>query len=346
MNLHLLGLNHKSAPVEIREKVAITASRLKEALSSFSAHNKSGKVIILSTCNRTEIYTVSHNFDDSLNFFENYFQIWLSEVDKYLYRFTGEKAVEHLLRVASGLDSMIVGEGQVLGQVKEAFSLASEMGTTASFLNSLFNRAISCGKRSRTETSITRGAVSVGGAATELARKIFGDLESRQVLIIGAGKMSEAAAKYLKCKAIFVSNRTFLRAEELAAEVGGEAIKFDQLDEYLAICDIVITSTAASHYIINKPRIQNVLIQRDHNPLFLIDIAVPRDIDPRVGELAQVYLYDIDDLNAVAAENLHGRQIEIPKVEKIIAEEKEKFLTWQKNSHKKLSSAVAAAVLR
>ncbi|MBI5079041.1 glutamyl-tRNA reductase [Candidatus Saganbacteria bacterium] len=345
MELRLLGLSHKTAPVEVREKVAIAPQRLKEALKFFLSGDGEEKheVVILSTCNRTEIYTVSESFKKAFDFLENYFQIYISEVEKHLYHYSGVKAAEHLMRVASGLDSMIVGEGQVLGQVKGAWQAAQELKTTHSLLNALFNRAISCGKRSRSETKINQGAVSVGSAAVELAKKIFGDLELRQVLIIGAGKMSEVAARLLKSQVVFVANRTFFRAEELAAKIVGKAIKFDELDDYLKTCDIVISSTGSAHYIITQPRIHNVLEGRKNNPLFLIDIAVPRDVDPRVGELSSVYLYDIDDLNAVAAENLKGRQLEIPKVEKIIEEEKENFIRWHKGSMTKRKSLSAPA---
>ncbi|MBI5700495.1 glutamyl-tRNA reductase [Candidatus Saganbacteria bacterium] len=342
MQLRVVGLNHKTAPVEVREKIAIPSNRLKEAMTYFqnAAEVKGNGIVIISTCNRTELYSVGHDFDALIVFIENYFKIWFSEIEKYIYKYSGPKAIEHLMRVASGLDSMIVGEGQVLGQVKDSYQAALELKTTNSLLSTVFNRAINSGKRSRTETQITRGAVSVGSAAVELARKIFGDLELRQVLIIGAGKMSEVAASLLKSKVVFVANRTYSRAEELAKKIGGNAVKFDELDKYLETCDIVISSTGSSHYIINRTRIQNVLHKRGNNPLFLIDIAVPRDIDPQIGELSSVYLYDIDDLNSIAAENLRARQSEIPKVEMIISEEKENVIKWQKRSRSEHAEAV------
>jgi len=349
LELRLIGLSHKTAPVEIREKVAIASARLEEAIKFFlsAAEESRPEIVIISTCNRTELYTVSESFEASEAFLENYFEIKLADFEKYLYRYSGLKAAEHLMRVASGLDSMIVGEGQVLGQVKTAWQTALDLKSSGAMLNSVFNRAVACGKRSRAETSISAGAVSVGSAAVELARKIFGDLEMRQALIVGAGKMSEVAASLLKSKVIFVANRTYARAEELAGKIGGRAVKFDELDEYLKTCDIVISSTGAKHFIISRPRIQSILAERGGNPLFLIDIAVPRDIDPRVGELSSVYLYDIDDLNSIAAENLRARQAEIPKVEKIIGEEKENIIKWQQNSTlriKKLSSVPAAVI--
>jgi glutamyl-tRNA reductase len=340
LELHLLGLNHKTAPVEVREKIAITSAHLKEALKFFYSQNEGQGVILLSTCNRTEIYTTNPNFRKAVNFLENYFLVHPSEFERYFYRYSGLNVLEHLLRVAAGLDSMIVGEGQVLGQVKVAWQSALEVGTANAWLNTAFNRAIFTGKRTRTETSISRGAVSVGAAAVELAKKIFGNLELRQVLIVGAGKMSAAAARLLGSKAIFVANRTFPRACGLAEKVGGRAVGFEQLDDYLKICDIVISSTGSQHYILTRPRIQNAVFERK-DPLFLIDIAVPRDIDPKVGELPQIYLYDIDDLNAIAAENLKERQREIPKVESIIEEEKNNFLKWHAG---KLSSAPARVI--
>lgn len=326
----------------MREKLAIAATCLSEALKFYAGQGEAERVVLLSTCNRTEIYTTGADYAAALTFLEKYFQAPPAEFEKYLYRCRGRQAVEHLFRVACGLDSMMVGEGQVLGQVKTAWQAALMAGTTDSLLNVIFNRAVRTGKRGRAETRISRGAVSVGSAAVELAKKIYGNLEMRQVLIIGAGKMSEVAAKLLGSKAIFVANRTFPRACELAERVGGSAIHFDQLDEHLKFCDIVISSTGSAHYILSYPRIQNAVNERK-DPLFLIDIAVPRDIEPRVGELSRVYLYDIDDLNSIAAENLKERQQEIPKVETIIEEEKENLLKWQAG---KLSRVPAAATSR
>ncbi len=346
MELHLIGINHKTAPVEIREKIAIAPNHLNEALKFFFSFNDDGNAVILSTCNRTEVYSICRNYDGLFSFLESYFKISISDVKNYLYHFRGINAVEHIMRVSSGLDSMIIGEGQVLGQVKSSFNTAFKAGSTNAILNSVFNRAVNCGKRSRTETKINRGAVSVGSAAVELAKKIFGGLELKQVLIIGAGKMSEIAANLLRSQVVFVANRTFSRAEELADKIGGKAVKFDELDHYLKTCDIVISSTGSSHFIISHSRISNAVKDRKNNPLFLIDIAVPRDIDPKAGEISSVYLYDIDDLNSIAAENLKTRQAEIPKVEIIIEEEKEKFLKWQKNSieRKKLLPDLGEAV--
>ncbi|MEK7375766.1 MAG: glutamyl-tRNA reductase [Candidatus Margulisiibacteriota bacterium] len=337
MQLKVLGLSHKTAPVEVREKIAVSSARLKEALAEFFLNytGKQGGVVIVSTCNRTEIYTSQSGIKTSLKFMEDYFKISIKEVEKYLYHFSGVDAAAHLMRVSSGLDSMIVGEGQVLGQIKSAFEEARKAGTTDSLLNSVFNRSISCGKRSRAETSIARGAVTIGSSAAELARKIFSNLSIKQVLIVGAGKMSESAAKILDSKVIFVANRTFEHAQELAEKVNGSAVKFDELDQYLKTCDIVISSTSAPRYIISKQRIEKAVKERGGNPIFMIDIAVPRDIDPKVAEIPSVFLYDIDDLNSVAAENLKQRQSEIPKVEKIIDEEKEDLLRWAANSRQK-----------
>ncbi len=345
MELRLIGLSHKTAPVEIREKVAIATARLEEAIKFFRSADDGSEIVIISTCNRTEVYTVGDGYESSISFLENYFEINIADFEKYLYRYSGTKAADHLMRVASGLDSMIVGEGQVLGQVKTAWQAALDLKSSGAVLNSVFNRAVSCGKRSRTETKISTGAVSVGSAAVELAKKIFGDLEMRQVLIVGAGKMSEVAASLLRSKVIFVANRTYSRAEELAEKIRGRAVKFDELDKYLATCDIVISSTGAKHFIISRPRIQSILKERGENPLFLIDIAVPRDIDPRVGELSSVYLYDIDDLNSIAAENLRARQAEIPKVEKIIDEEKGNLVKWQQGSVERRKSSLAPAAV-
>lgn len=231
MQLHLLGLNHKTTPIEIRERVAITPEDLSRTLAVFTTQEKPFEIAILSTCNRTEIYCVTPSLDYSQQLTQNFLRQRFAHIKKYLYSYNDLKAVEHLMRVACGLDSMIVGEGQILGQVKKTWEVANSLELTGSVLNSAFNRAIACGKRSRTETKICRGAVSVGSAAAELAHKIFGDEKPRQILIVGAGKMGEVAVRRLQAQTTFVTNRTFERAEDLAHKIGGQAVPFESLEK-------------------------------------------------------------------------------------------------------------------
>ncbi|MGI6286221.1 glutamyl-tRNA reductase [Neomoorella humiferrea] len=331
-----VGLNHRTAPVEIREQLAFTRYSLPEALRQLKNTTGVEGCVILSTCNRTEIYIACRQEDAGIrqgkNFLAKYCRQDDRELENYLYTLNTRHSVRHLFRVAGGLDSMILGEDQVLSQVAEAYEMARTTGTTNGILNTLWQQAINVGKRIRTETHIDRNTVSVSYAAVELARQVFhGNLEGRTILVIGAGKMSTLAARYLKDKGattVLVSNRSYERAVDLAVKIEGHAIRLDHLEEYLPRADIIISCTAASHYIIHREQVARALAKRPGKPLMFIDIAVPRDIEPSVGELPGVKLFDIDDLQQVVLANLEERQRAARQAEAIVAEEVEGFFRW------------------
>lgn len=333
MQLLLVGLNHKTAPVEVREKLAFDGDRLREALAHLGRYASEGA--ILSTCNRTEVYAlVGHRetgTEKIQRFLSEFYGQPPASLTAHLYAYAQRDAVAHLFAVAAGLDSMIVGEPQILGQVRDAFAAAEAGNAAGPILSQLFRQALSVGKQARTDTAISRSAVSVSYAAVELARKIFGELGSHAVLVIGAGEMGQLAAKNLwdsGVRRLMVTNRTPARAEELAAQLGAEAWEFPKLSEALAHADIVISSTGAPEPVLTAEMVRQAMRARRQSPLFLIDIAVPRDIDPRAGQLPNVYLYNIDDLEAVCQANKREREKEIRKVETIIAAEVAKFFAW------------------
>lgn len=341
MHIVVLGLNHKVAPVEIRERLAFTGDSLEKALQEFVSSDGTGKQgcaaegVILSTCNRTEIYAVTQEVSSGYKiicrFMSDFHRLPEREFADYLYAYDDKRAVAHLFAVASGLDSMIVGETQILGQVRDAFQEAAAHKVVGGVLSALFRRAIHVGKRARTETGISQNAVSVSYAAVGLARKIFGDLGSRQVLLIGAGKMGELTAKNLVdsgVKGIIVANRTYQRALELAERFGGQAIDFARIGHALWTADIVITSAGAPHFIIKPEVVREAMRMRRNRPLFLIDIAVPRDIDSAVQQIENIHLYNIDDLQAVVETNIRERQKEVGKVECLIHRELAEFMAW------------------
>jgi len=335
MHLTLVGLSHKTAPIEIREKLTFPAHRQEEALSLLAASPDVAEALILSTCNRTEIYAVTSADADGpgviIDFLATYHDLDRHELVRYLYLSEGEAVVKHLFRVVASLDSMVVGEAQILGQVKEAYEHAFHYGGAGRIFNKLFRQSFEVGKRVRTETAIGEAAVSISYAAVELAKRVFDTLEGRTVLILGAGKMSELTAKHLCSNGIcnvLVANRTFERAQELAARFEGEPVPYEDLYEHLGRADILISSTAATDYVITRDRVAQTMRARRGNPLFLIDIAVPRDIDPAVNELDDAYLYDIDDLSGVVEANLEERMREAERAESIIAEEMAAFEAW------------------
>lgn len=335
MFLLTLGLNHKTAPVEVREKLTFPEQTLHDALTRLSKMPAIEGCTILSTCNRTEIYAtvldVKQGMGNVRQFLADCLQDEICEIDKYIYTHTLYDSVRHLFKVAAGLDSMILGETQILGQVRLAYQRACEHGATNAILNTLFQQAITVGKRVRTETEIDRNAVSISYAAVELGKQIFGSLEGKAILIIGAGKMSELTAKHLVSNGVtnvWVANRSFDKACVLAEHFGGEAIHFENLFEYMGKADIVISCTAASHYVIIPENIKDVVAQQPDRPLFLIDIAVPRDIHPEVGTIPGVKLYDIDDMQNVVDRNLEERRKEAVKAQKIVEEEITIFLKW------------------
>lgn len=333
MHIVLIGMSYKTAPVEIREAFALSETQKVKALRQILEEDLAQEVVILSTCNRTELYALQENPDGRglIQFLCKFRKQPFGEIAEYFYTHEDAVAIEHLFKVSSGLDSMIVGEAQVLAQVKEAHQTALEAESSHGVLNTLFQAAVSAGKRARTETEIARGAVSVSHAAVEKAEKLFGDLSARKALVLGAGEMSESTAKLLisaGVKSIIVSTRTFSHAQELAEEIGGEAIRFDQFASALQDADIVISSTGAPHIILEAPMIQEVMKSRQEHPLFLIDIAVPRDIDPTASQIPDVHLYDIDDLHQVVGENLADRAKEALKVKQILQEETNKYIRW------------------
>lgn len=327
MRLAVAGVNHRTAPLEVREQLAFRTEDIPAALVQMQARGAK-EAVILSTCNRVELAAA---LDDSLSA-ESLFEwlvkerggVTLESIRPHLYIFEGAEAIRHLFRVASSLDSMIVGEPQILGQLKEAYRQARDQGTLGSLLDAVLARAFNVAKRIRSETEIGQNAVSVSYAAVELAREIFGSLNKKRVLIIGAGKMSEGAAKHLLragAQEIFIANRTHGRAEELAQLFRGEVVLYDLFPARLHEMDIVITSSAAPGYILGPEMVRRAIESRKHQPMFLIDIAVPRNIDPAVNNLEHAFLYDIDDLQRLAERNLQARREVAHQAESIVAEE-------------------------
>ena len=348
MNLIALGVNHNTAPVEIREKLSFPESKIPESLMRLeSTSPEILEQVILSTCNRVEIYArvtdIQKGVESLKKFLCQTHDVSPDALEGSIYYYVLEDAVEHLFKVASALDSMVVGEPQILGQVKGAYKTARELSVTGSILNNLFERSFSVAKRIRTETGIAENAVSVSYAAVELARKIFGDLANKSVLLIGAGEMIELAARHLVAQGVetvLVSNRTYDRAVELATQFNGEAIKFDDLHEELRRCDIVISSTGAPHFVVRKELAEQVIGERSNRPMFFIDIAVPRDIEPTVNEIDNCYVYDIDDLKAVVDANMAEREKEAEKAKHIIVHEVSEFLTWM--DHLEVAPTIAS----
>ncbi len=330
----LIGVNHKTAPVEIRERLTLDGD-LKQSLALLKSLPETDEVLFLSTCNRVEILTATKDGDKALDTLLN---LWLersglteSDLEKGLYVRRDTEAIAHLFRVASSLDSMVVGEPQILGQLKDAYRAASESNATGTILNRLLHKAFSVAKRVRTETSIASHAVSISYAAVELARKIFGELNGKTAMLVGAGEMAELAAQHLKThgvKKLIVANRTLERAVQLSKELDGEPIALDEMDDALIEADIVISSTGAPGTVISASKIKKIMRPRRHRLLFLIDIAVPRDIEPEVNEIDNVYLYDIDDLKGVVELNKTQREKEARKAERIVEEEVIKFENW------------------
>lgn len=324
MELLCLGLNHKTAPVEVRERFAVGTHKLGEAASELKSLSGVSESLVVSTCNRTEFYLVAETAGETFPLLESHLVAKAeldASVDPHFYRMEKSEAARHLCRVVSGLDSMMLGETEIFGQVKQAYQAALDAGATAGVLNRVFQRAFGVGKKVRTETSIQEGSTSVGNVAVDLAEKIFGHLKNSEVMILGAGEMSRITAQSLVsrgARSIFVSNRSFDRAEELAAEMGGQAVRFDDWQSVLAKVDIVISSTGAPHAIVHRADVEKVRRARKYRPLFFIDIAVPRDIDPAVGEIEEVYLYDIDTLEQLAEEARERRQKQIEECERII----------------------------
>jgi glutamyl-tRNA reductase len=335
MNLVIIGLNHKSAPVEIREKLSFPAQSIGEPLKSLTNHYGMNEGVILSTCNRVEVVAITPDMEQGewqvKRFLSDYHNIPLEKLDEHLYSYFGEEAVKHIFRVAAGLDSMVMGEPQILGQVKDSYSHAIEHDTAGIIINKLYHKVFQVAKRIRTETRIGESAVSISFAAVELARKIFGELAGKAVMLVGAGEMAELAAKHLLSngmREILVANRTYEKAVELVKGFGGSAIAFDEFPRYLKSVDIVIASTGATNFIISPDQITEALRERKSRPMFFIDISVPRNIDPQVNDIEHAYVYDVDDLQGVVEANMNERAGEAELAEEIIEEEIEKFYRW------------------
>lgn len=335
MHIIVVGVNYKTAPVEIREKLSFVESTLGHAMETLKEKKSILENVIVSTCNRTEIYAVVDQLHTGRYYIKDFLASWFDipkeEFTPYLFIYEGDGAIEHLMKVSCGLDSMVVGETQILGQVRKSFLTGQELESTGTVFNHLFKQAVTLAKKAHSETDIASSAVSVSYAAVELAKKIFGDLTTRSVLVLGAGKMGELAIQNLHgsgVKKVTVLNRTFEKAEALANRFDGEAKTLGELQCALIEADIVISSTGASNYLLTKELIQDVERIRKGRPLFLVDIAVPRDMDPAIGELESAFLYDIDDLEGIVQANLAERQKAAEEIYIMIEEELVLFHDW------------------
>ena len=337
MNFQLIGVNHKTAPVDLREQLAIPDRKLPEALQQLLTIPGVSEGMILCTCNRVEIIAQTANGSiDLRQFLHQYFSLAPASYEPHLYEYRENDAVRHVFRVASSLDSMVVGEPQILGQVKEAYATARAAGAVQSYLDLLLTRAFAVAKKVRTDTAVGSSSVSVASVAVELAAKIFGSLDGKHVCLVGAGKMSELAARHLLAKGagpIFVANRTYDRAQNLAQHFGGKAIRFDQLYEHCEQADIVITSTGAPVAIFRREHGERFLSRRKNRPMFFIDIAVPRDVDPEMNKLDGIFVYDIDDLQEAVSSHVVGRKKEAEQAENIIEAEVERFQARLQSLH-------------
>ena len=336
MHILTLGLNHRTAAVDLRERTAFSPEQLPDAVRSLTASSDVAEATILSTCNRTEIYCRQENPASApvLDWLRDYGDLPSDVLNSSTYALPGEQAVQHAFRVASGLDSMVLGEPQILGQMKSAFSVAHQAGTTGKILNRLFQHTFSVAKQIRTDTAIGASAVSVAFAAVDLAKRIFSSLNEQTVLLIGAGETIELVARHLKqneVRHMIVANRSIERAQALTEQLGSEAISLADIPERLHQADIVVASTASTLPILGKGTVETALRQRRHRPMFLIDLAVPRDIEAQVDELEDVFLYTVDDLHKVVAENQASRQVAAVEAEKIIDFQVVRFMRWMRS---------------
>lgn len=338
MSFLAFGINHKTASVNIREQVAFDLQHLSEALLSVQSVDGVLESVIVSTCNRTEIYcagTSELSSDKLLLWLSRYHDVDLDGLKACCFSFQNDDAIKHLMRVASGLDSLVLGEPQILGQLKSAYTSALEVGTVSNHLSRLFEHCFSVAKRVRTETAIGENPVSVAAAAVNMARQLFSDFSDNVALLIGAGKTTELVARHLRqggIKKIIIVNRTLSRAQDLSDLVGGEAALIGDIPDLLEQADIVIASTASTLPILGKGAVERALKIRKHRPFFMVDIAVPRDIEPQVAELADVYLYTVDDLKGVIDESLKSREGAAQEAEEYIIEGCESFLNYQRVS--------------
>jgi glutamyl-tRNA reductase len=330
MHLLLLGVSHKTAPVDVRERLDFASRDLGAAVEALATRPSAAESVVLSTCNRSEVYVACENperaRDEIIDFLSRYHTLPPDSFTPHLYT--------HLFRVAAGLDSLVVGEPQILGQVKDAFETASGRRCTGPMLSKLFHWSFGVGKRVRTETALGEGAVSVSFAAVALARKIFGRLEGRRVLVVGAGEISSLTAEHLRAQGVgemAITSRTAAHAEALAASVGGRAARWEDVAFLLTTADIVITATGSQRPILTRAQVEATTGRHRPDPLFIIDLAVPRDVEASVGDIEQVFLYNVDDLQSIVQENLTRRTREISHAETIVAEELLKFATWQRS---------------
>jgi len=338
VTLIAFGINHKTAPVEIREKVAFAPEKMEQALHECVNKGEVSEAAIISTCNRTELYfnlhdneADTHDISALLDWFCQYHQLKKEDVEPYIYLHNNNDAVQHILRVASGLDSLVLGEPQILGQIKDAYSVANQAGTIGRQLNRLFQHTFSVAKQVRTDTAIGANPVSVAFAAVSLAKRIFANLSEHTALLIGAGETTELVAQHLAnqgVKKMIVANRTVERAQTLANKFGAEAIALSDMPERLVEADIIIASTASQLPILGKGAVERALKQRKHRPMFMVDIAVPRDIEPEVSELDDVYLYTVDDLHEVIEEGRQSREEAAVQAEEIIINQVDHFMGW------------------
>ncbi len=330
MQLFTIGVNHTTAPISIRENVAFSDANLRHALNDLTAHN-AAEAAILSTCNRTEIYVQSANAEPIVHWLAKYHRLDINNVQPYTYTLSGENSVKHAFRVASGLDSMVLGEPQILGQFKQSVKIAQDAGTLGTLLHKLFQRTFEVAKEVRTNTDIGGSSISMAAAAVKLAQRIFGDIGEQKVLFIGAGEMIELCADHFaaqKPKSMTVANRSLERGTELAEKIGGSAILLHDLPNRLAEFDIVITSTASQLPIVGLGMVERAVKARRHRPIFMVDLAVPRDIEPEVAQLDDVFLYTVDDLAQVVNDGMENRQAAALDAETIVTARVETFMHW------------------
>ena len=338
MHLFLLGVSHRTAPVDLRERLDFSSRDVGAAVEAVATRPSAAESVVLSTCNRSEIYVASSDptrvRQELVDFLSQYHQLSRDAFLPHLFFYDDAEAARHLFRVSAGLDSLVVGEPQILGQVKEAFHAAAQRQCTGPLLGKVFEWAFGVGKRVRTETTLGEGAVSVSYAAVALARKIFGRLHGRRVLVVGAGEISTLTAQHLRSQGveeIEITSRTAAHAEALAAAVEGHAVPWGEMMPALSRADIVVTATGSQRPILTRAHIEMVTGRRRPDPLFIIDIAVPRDVEPAVGDIEQVFLYNVDDLQGIVEENLSRRGAEIARAEAIVSEELARFTAWQRS---------------
>ncbi len=332
-DIYAFGLNFKTAPVELRERLACKEEELYHILPLLKESSGVQELCLLSTCNRVELYAFSEKEGDVRALIDTFGEmkgLRKGSLDKQSFLLKNDKAVFHIFKVAASLDSMVVGEPQIVSQFKSSFRIAKELGTTGKILNRVFDKALRTSKRVRTETGISRNAVSISYAAVELAKRIFGDIKKARVLLVGAGEMGELAANYLKRLGakLYITNRTYEKALKLAQNLEGNALRFEEMSDYLVDMDIVLVSTGARHHLLTSELMEDVMKRRSYEPMFIIDISVPRNVEPAVGQIEEVFLYDIDDLKQVVESNLRDRKREAQKGEIIVWDEVNKFMRW------------------